>query len=100
MIDLTKATMNGRGDWKYWVMCRHNNYIIKCTDSEARAIKELRNSIEFHKEIGTYMYHDIVIITRYSKDDWRMIYGEDILGITYWSYVKYQLRRIKRILGL
>lgn len=100
MIDLTKTTIDGRGDWKYWVMLRGRSYIYKCTDSKREAYKELEEAIEFYKEVGSYEYHDIVIFVRHSKDDWGMIYGEDIVGLTYWDYIKYKIDRIKRILGL
>ena len=97
MIDLTQVTINGKGDWKYWVMKRSNNYIIKCTDSKKEAYKELREAIERYKEVGNYIYHDTVIFIRNSYDDWGMIYGEDIVGLTYWDYIKYKIGRIKRI---
>ncbi|MBP5204366.1 hypothetical protein J6Z48_01860 [bacterium] len=96
MIDLTQTTIDNRGDWKYWVMCRNSNCILKCTDSKRIAFARVKEAIERYKEIGNYQYHDVVIFVRNSEDDWGMIYGEDIVGLTYWDYIKYKICRIKK----
>ena len=99
MIDLTQVTINGRGDWKYWVMCRYSNYILRCTDSKAKAIEKVKEMTKFYQDIGRYRYHNIVIFIRNSWDDWGMIYGEDILGLTYWDYIKYKVKRITKAIS-